>query len=79
MLHTIINFNIQSPEILELISLKVPNTMLRVNSVFDIPMPRTNVMILSPLFQMLQNHRSIENSLDIFQCTVSDIKNFPFK
>ena len=75
LLYNIVNFIIKSENILELIGLNVPKKNLRNKITFHQSIPRSNAAKASPLYQMLEFHKDIERSLDIFDCRLSEIRN----
>ena len=76
-LHKILHNSIKSEELLSKINLRVPSFNSRNHHIFHLPSARTNIMVASPLYQMINNY-NIESSLDIFACSISQIKRYCF-
>ncbi len=76
MLYNLIHGRVKCDDLLLLLNFRAPTINLRCNSVFQIPIPRTNVMRSSPLYQMLNNYTIIETDVDIFCCSVKNIRRF---
>lgn len=62
------------PGLTSSVGLRVPRFSARSGGLFHLPTARTNVLVASPLYQMICNHSTIEDELDIFNCSVSDIR-----
>jgi hypothetical protein len=60
--------------VLERISLRVSRTGSRVRSVFYIGQCHTDIRLRSPVTRMLRNYQSVETHIDIFCCSISQIK-----
>lgn len=73
-LFNIIHNNIDCPEILHKLNFSIPRQNSRTMLDFYLPTPRTNVLKSSPLYTMCNNHNSY-CMLDIFHCSINDIKS----
>jgi hypothetical protein len=61
---------------LQQISIKVPRSKARNSNTFYLSTSRANLLMNSPLNFMLGNYTSIVNEIDIFGCTLGDIKTY---
>jgi hypothetical protein len=66
----------ECPHVLERISLRVSRSGSRVRSVFYIGQRHTDIGLKSPVTRMLRNYQSVEAHIDIFCCSISQIKKF---
>ncbi|KAJ3629714.1 hypothetical protein MTP99_014086 [Tenebrio molitor] len=66
----------ECPHVLERISLRVSRSGSRVRSVFYIGQRHTDIGLKSPVTRMLRNYQSVEAYIDIFCCSISQIKRF---
>jgi hypothetical protein len=66
----------ECPHVLERISLRVGRSGSRVRSVFYIGQRHTDIGLKSPVTRMLRNYQSVEAHIDIFCCSISQIKKF---
>jgi hypothetical protein len=66
----------ECPHVLERISLRVSRSGSRVRSVFYIGQRHTDIGLKSPVTRMLRNYQSVEPHIDIFCCSISQIKKF---
>ncbi|KAH0822373.1 hypothetical protein GEV33_000418 [Tenebrio molitor] len=66
----------ECPHVLERISLRVSRSGSRVRSVFYIGQRHTDIGLKSPVTRMLQNYQSVDAHIDIFCCSISQIKKF---
>ncbi|KAH0818266.1 hypothetical protein GEV33_004525 [Tenebrio molitor] len=66
----------ECPYVLERISLRVSRSGSRVRSVFYIGQRHTDIGLKSPVTRMLRNYQSVEAHIDIFCCSISQIKKF---
>jgi hypothetical protein len=66
----------ECPHVLERISLRVSRLGSRVRSVFYIGQRHTDIGLKSPVTRMLRNYQSVEAHIDIFCCSISQIKKF---
>lgn len=78
-LYKIINNKINCACLTSLLRFRIPRINSRTNNVLMLPTSRTNILETSPLHQMCLNYNSIEDSLDIFNCKITDIKNIYLK
>jgi hypothetical protein len=76
-LHRLINNVFDCPELLGKINFHVPRMASRNQLTFYMDTPRTNTQKFSPLFMMCHNSNKLP-SLDIFNCTIRDIKGMCF-
>lgn len=74
-LYKLINNKLDCTSLLNLITYRVPRVSSRHNNVFYIPTARTNILIASPLYQMILNYSNLEDRIDIFFCNISQIKS----
>lgn len=70
----IIHGQISCPDLLRLLQLVVPRQVTRYPRTFMLETPRTNVLAFSPLHKTITSYHDIQADLDIFACTLSDIK-----
>lgn len=54
---------------------RVSNVPVRYPLTFEFPRPKTNILIASPLYQMLKNYEIIERQCDIFNCSKAELKS----
>lgn len=74
-LHGILNNLIDNPEFLALIHIRVPRSSNnRIGNTFSIPIPRTNVMMNSPIYRILNNFNNLCNTVEIFNTSKSMFK-----
>lgn len=66
--------NIDCPSFLEKIKFLVPRAESRNPPTFYLPTPRINVNKYSPLHDLCNNYNKINSKLDVFNCSVAQIK-----
>ena len=74
-LYKIINNKINCAYLTSFLKYRIPRLNSRTNNVLMLPTSRTNILETSPMYQMCLNYNSIEASLDIFCCSITNIKN----
>lgn len=74
-LFKLIHYRIKCESITAQIRYRVPRINSRHNSLFLLPQARTNLLLKSPLYQILNNYSNIEYTLDILSCSLNDVKN----
>lgn len=73
-LHKLWQGRLNCPSLLSEICLKVNRPGARSKNTFFIPTKRTTTGTASPIYQMLKNYEAVESALDIFCCTIPNIK-----
>ena len=73
-LYKLIHNFIDCKYIVEQISYRIPRVNSRYTTVLYLPRAKTNMLASSPLYQMLRNYCDIEADLDIFCCSLQEIK-----
>lgn len=66
--------DISSPELLMMLGLAVPRQSSRHARVFYLKTARTNVLVHSPLHMAITSYHKVCNDLDIFSCSLSEIR-----
>ena len=74
LLHGVINNMIKCERLVAMINIRVLSHNLRFHFIFQQPIPRTNIMKSSPLYQTLESYKDIEEQVDIFCCKRLEIK-----
>lgn len=74
-LFKLIHYCIKCESITAMIKYRVPRINSRHNSLFLLPLARTNLLIKSPLYQMISNYSNVEKTLDILSCSLINVKN----
>lgn len=74
-LYKIIHSIFDCPSILEQLHFRVPRIESRNRETFYLSTPRTNLLKLSPIHFMCKNYNSLQNELDIFNCSLASIRN----
>lgn len=77
-LHKIIKNDIQCPDLLHKLNFNVPRLASRCTDLFYLSTPRTNILKNSPLYNACYAYNNISQHVDIFQCSVRDIKRHFF-
>ena len=73
-LYKLLNNFLDSSDLLAQVNIHVPGVNTRNNKTFYLPVPHTNLLIFSPLYNMCNKYNQIQDSIDIFCCSVSDIR-----
>lgn len=74
-LYKIIHNIFDCSSILEQLCFRVPRIESRNRETFYLVTPRTNLLKASPIYVMCKNYNSLQNELDIFNCSLASIKN----
>lgn len=74
-LYKIINYIIDSPQILEQIGLQVPRLSTRSTHLFHLRTPRTNVLKYSPIYRMCTLFNELYSDVDIFCINLKKFRN----
>lgn len=76
-LHKLLKNKINCPDLLHKIQsyIRIPSVQTRLINFFYLPAPRTNLLKFSPVYVMCQNCHNIQDVIDIFNCSATDIKN----
>lgn len=78
-LYKVLHSILGSANILNYLHTNTPRTLARQNNIFYLPTARTNILIASPVYQIISKYSSIEKYIDNFFCTISDIKRIMYK
>lgn len=73
-LYKIMHNMFDCPRILEQLMFRIPRITSRNCETFYLPTPRTNLLKSSPLYFMCKNYNLLQDQLDIFNCSISSIK-----
>ena len=73
-LYKIMHNMFDCPHILEQLNFHIPRIASRNCETFYLPTPRTNLLKFSPLYFMCKNYNLLQDQLDIFNCSISSIK-----
>lgn len=73
-LYKILNNKIDCPQILEQIRFHVPRIEARNNITLYLAKSRTNLLKYSPLHFMCDNYNSLQDRVDIFNCSINKLK-----
>ena len=65
-------------ELLSKLNFIVPRAASRNNSTFYLPTPRVNTLMHSPLYTACKNCNTFCEDLDIFSCSLNDLRTFSF-
>lgn len=79
LLYKIIHNKTDCCELMSKLNFIVPRIVSRDNLTFYLPTPRTNVLKHSPLYTACNNCNTSGSHLDIFCCSLNDIKTFYLK
>ena len=71
----ILRFQIDCSELLSLLRFRTSIGRLRSNNLFELTVPRTKVLLASPLFQSIKNYTHVADQFDIFSSTLQHIKH----
>ena len=66
----ILRFQIDCSELLNLLRFRRSIGRLRSNNLFEVTVPRTNVLLASPLHQSIKNYSPVADQFDIFSSTL---------
>ncbi len=78
-LFKILNGFIDCAILLSQVNFNVPRLTSRNPLPFNPDVARTNVLVSSPIHTICRNYTNISESIDLFDCTVSEIKSFYFQ
>lgn len=70
-----LNNDFDVPDIISKLNFHVPRLTSRTTQVFYLPTPHTNILKDSPLFTICNNFNNLCSDLDIFNCSLNDIKS----
>uniref|UniRef100_A0A6P7GSL0 Uncharacterized protein LOC114341674 n=1 Tax=Diabrotica virgifera virgifera TaxID=50390 RepID=A0A6P7GSL0_DIAVI len=74
-LFKIINNQVNTPELLQLLNLHVPRVASRTSQTFYVNRARSNILVQSPLVQMQAHYNANSDLFDIFNSNLRIIKN----
>lgn len=73
-LYKLVNGDIDCPELLSHLGLRVPGHCSRSPRLFHLPFARTNALSSSPVHRMIRNYTCIEEACDILHCNSHSIR-----
>lgn len=74
-LYKLVNGQIDCTEILSQITRNRSTVNVRLKHNFYLPTPRTNVLLSSPIYQMIANYSKYEDTINIFNCSLSKLRS----